>query len=47
MLNFSISFDKDKIHNLFFKRQILYSEIVDKDLYILPILEKDDEIFCF
>ena len=47
MLNFSISFDKDKIHNLFFKNKILYSEIVDKDLYILPILEKDDEIFIF
>ncbi len=47
ILNFSITFDKDKIHNLFFKKQILYSEIVDKELYILPILEKEDEIFIF
>lgn len=47
ILNFSITFDKDKIHNLFFNRQILYSEIVDRELYILPILVKDDEIFIF
>ena len=26
ILNFSITFDKDKIHNLFFKKQILYSK---------------------
>ena len=47
LVNFSVTFDKDKIHNLLFKRNILYSEITDKELYILPILIENDEIFIF
>ena len=47
LVNFSVTFDKDKIHNLFFKRNILYSEITDKELYILPILIENDEIHIF
>ena len=27
LVNFSVTFDKEKIHNLFYKRGILYSEI--------------------
>ena len=46
-VNFSITFDKNKIHELFYKKGILYSEISDKDLYILPILIKEDDIFIF
>ena len=46
-VNFNITFDKDKMHNLFYKRGISYSEILDKELYILPILIKKDEIFIF
>ena len=47
LVNFNISFDKDKIHDLFYKRGILYSEISDKELYVLPILVKEKEIFIF
>ena len=47
ILNFSVTFDKDKIHNLFFKRGISYSEILDKELYILPLLINDSNIFIF
>jgi hypothetical protein len=47
LASFNISFDKDKIHDLFYKRGILYSEIFDKELYILPILIKENEIFIF
>ena len=47
LVNFSVTFDKDKVHNLFFKRNILYSEITDKELYILPILIENDEIYVF
>ena len=36
-INFNISFDKDKIHNLFYKRGISYSKISNKELFILPI----------
>ena len=44
---FNVSFDKDKIHNLFFNREILYSDIADKDFYILPILIKQNKIYIF
>ena len=47
IVNFSVTFDKDKIHDLFYKRGILYSEISNKELYTLPILVKDDEVFIF
>jgi len=46
-VNFSITFDKGKIHELFFKKGILYSEISDKDLYILPLLVKENDIYIF
>ena len=44
---FSVTFDKDKIHNLFYERGLSYSEILDKELYVLPIFIKSDEIFIF
>jgi len=47
LVNFSVTFDKQKIHNLFFKKGISYSEITDKELYVLPILIKKNEIFIF
>ena len=47
LVNFSITFDKEKIHQLFYQREISYSEILDKELYILPILIKDNEVFIF
>ena len=46
-VNFNVSFDKDKIHDLFFKRGISYSDITDKEFYILPILVVENEIFIF
>ena len=46
-LNFSITFDKDKIHDLLYKNGISYSDVNDKEFYILPILLSDDEIFVF
>ena len=47
LVNFSVTFDKDKIHHLFYKEGISYSKILDKELYILPILIKNDNIFIF
>ena len=42
-VNFSITFDKEKIHDLFYKKGISYSEILDKDLYVLPVFVKNEE----
>ena len=46
-VNFNVTFDKDKIHNLFFKKEILYSDIADKEFFILPIIINDNEVFIF
>ena len=47
LVNFSVTFDKDKMHNLFHDKGILYSEISDKELYVLPLLIKGDQINIF
>ncbi len=47
LVNFNIYFDKEKFHKLFFKREISYSEINNKELYLLPILKKNDQIFVY
>lgn len=46
-ISFNISFDKEKIHNLFYKKGILYSDISDKEFFILPILIRKNKIFIF
>ena len=47
LVNFNVTFDKEKIHNLFYNRGILYSDISDKELFVLPILIKKNEFFIF
>jgi hypothetical protein len=47
LVNFNVTFDKEKIHNLFYSRGILYSDISDKELFVLPILIKKSEFFIF
>ena len=44
---FNVTFDKNKIHKLFYNRGILYSNVIDKDFYVLPIFLKQDEIYIF
>ena len=46
-VNFNISFEKNKIHELFYNRGISYSEISNKEIFILPILKKDKQIFIY
>ena len=46
-LKYNIFFDKNKFHKLFYKQGIFYSEITDKELYFLPILQKEEKIFIF
>jgi len=45
--NYNISFDREKVHNLFYKRGVSYSEITNKELFILPILKKNNKIFIY
>ena len=46
-IKFNISYDKNKIHDLFYKKNISYSEIINRELFILPILKKKDQIFIY
>ena len=46
-VNFNITFDKNKIHDLLYQKGILYSDIIDKEFYILPIILSKNEIFIF
>ncbi len=47
IVSFSITFDKDKMHELFYSRGISYSEITDKEIFILPILIEKNDIRIF
>ena len=47
IINFNISFDKVKIHNLFYTKGISYSKITNKELFILPILKKNNKIYIY
>ena len=44
---FNIFFDKDKFHNLFFRYSISYSDVVSNELYLLPILKEDDQLYIY
>ncbi len=46
-INFSVTFDKDKMHDLFYKKGISYSDIDDKEFYILPIFLDGNEANVF
>ena len=46
-IKFNIFFDKEKLHDLFYKRNILYSEISDKELYLLPVFKKNEKILIY
>ena len=44
---FNISFDKDKLHDLFYKKGISYSDLEKKEFYLLPILKRKDQIYIY
>ncbi len=44
---YKISFDRDKLHNLFYIKNIAYSEILDKEVFILPLLLSEEQLFIF
>ena len=47
IISFNVSFDKDKLHNLFYEIGISYSEIINKELYLLPVFKKDKQIYIY
>ena len=46
-IKFNIFFDRDKIHNFFYKENILYSDIINMDMIIFPLLISDKQYFIY
>ena len=46
-IKFNIFFDKDKLHSLFSNKSISYSDISDKELYLLPVILKKNQIIIY
>ena len=44
---FNIFFDKDKMHDFFYQKNILYSDIINTDITIFPLLIKNKEYFIY
>ena len=46
-VKYNISFDKDKLHILFYNKNIAYSEILNKEIFLLPIFLQDKKIYIY
>ncbi len=46
-VKFNIFFDKERMHNFFFKRNILYSDIINTEVIIFPLFKKDKKYFIY
>ena len=46
-IRFNIFFDKERIHNFFYQKNILYSDIINTDVIIFPLLISDKQYFIY
>ena len=46
-VNVNIFFDKDRMHNFFYQRNILYSDIINTDVILFPLFKKNDQYFIY
>ena len=46
-IRFNIFFDKEKIHNFFYEKNILYSDIINTNMIIFPLLISDKQYFIY
>ena len=46
-IRFNIFFDKERIHNFFYQKNILYSDIINTDMIIFPLLVSDKQYFIY
>ena len=44
-VSFNIYFDRERIHNFFYRNNILYSDIVNTNMIVFPLLIKDKQYF--
>ncbi|OUW10878.1 MAG: hypothetical protein CBD26_04125 [Candidatus Pelagibacter sp. TMED166] len=46
-ISFNLFFDRDRIHNFFYQRNILYSDIINTNIIVFPLLIKDKQNFIY
>ncbi len=46
-VSFNIYFDRERIHNFFYQNNILYSDIINTNMIIFPLLIKDKQYFIY
>ena len=43
----NVFFDKDRMHNFFYNKNILYSDIINTEVILFPLLKKKEEYFIY
>jgi len=43
----NVFFDKDRMHNFFYNKNILYSDIINTEVILFPLLKKEEEYFIY
>ncbi len=43
----NIFFDKDRLHKFFYEKNILYSDIINTEVVLFPLLKKDNQYFIY
>ena len=43
----NVFFDKDRMHNFFYNKNILYSDIINTEVILFPLLKKDEQYFIY
>jgi len=46
-INFNVFFDKDRTHNFFYNRNILYSDIINTEVILFPLLKEEEQYFIY
>ena len=46
-LKINVFFDKDKMHDFFYGKNILYSDIINTEVILFPLLKKEDQYFIY
>ncbi len=47
LIKINVFFDKDKMHDFFNKKNILYSDIINTEVVLFPLLKKDEKYFIY
>ena len=47
LIKINVFFDKDKMHNFFDKKNVLYSDIINTEVVLFPLLKKDEKYFIY